>query len=260
MEHTTPYAAHRRASNRAVDWAGDRAYYFKKTQLKPHLKQQWCIPKDSNGEFVARMEDILETYALPYDPQIPLICMDEQPCQLLDHAREPMPMKPGTPRREDYEYVRERTCSIFVFTEPLRGWRHMEATKHRAKIDWAHQIDRLLSEFYLETEKIRLVMDNLNTHLIGSLYQAFPTEKARNLAKRLEIHYTPKHGSWLNIAEIELSVMTRQCLSRRSPSLSQLNVQLSAWERDRNQSTKFIDWHFTTSQARGKLKHLYPKL
>lgn len=206
------------------------------------------------------MEDILETYALPYNPQIPLICMDEQPVQLLSEKLESIKMKPGMPRREDYEYVREGTCSIFVFTEPLKGWRHIEAIKQRTRIDWAHQIEQLLTEFYPEAEKIRLVMDNLNTHTIGSLYQAFSAEKARSLAKRLEIHYTPKHGSWLNIAEIELSVVTRQCMDRKIPSIEVLNTHLSAWETARNKSSKCIDWHFTTEHARGKLKHLYPNL
>ena len=224
------------------------------------MNKQWCIPKDYNGEFVARMEDILDTYSLPYDPEIPLICMDEQPCQLLDDVVEPIPMKPGQPRKEDYEYERKGTCSIFVFTEPLAGWRHIEATPRRTKLDWAHQIERLLSEFFPNTQKIRLVMDNLNTHATGSLYQAFPAEKARALAKRLEIHYTPKHGSWLNIAEIELSVVTQQCLDRRIPDIETLNSLLSAWETNRNDCSKHINWHFSTEQARGKLKHLYPNL
>jgi hypothetical protein len=206
------------------------------------------------------MEDILDIYALPYDPKIPLICMDEQPVQLLGQVIEPIPMKPGKSQREDYEYKREGTCSIFVFTEPLKGWRHIEATKQRTKIDWAHQIDQLFSTFYPEAERIRLVMDNLNTHTLASLYQAFPAKKARNLAKRLEIHYTPVHGSWLNIAEIELSAVTQQCLSRRIPSIEILNSQLSAWEKSRNNSAKHVYWHFTTEQARGKLKHLYPNL
>ena len=209
---------------------------------------------------MARMEDILDVYALPYDPAIPLICMDEQPCQLLDDVVKPIAMKPGQPRKEDYEYERKGTCSIFVFTEPLAGWRHIEATKQRTKLDWANQIERLLDEFYPEANKVRLVMDNLNTHNIGSLYQAFPADKARSLAKRLEIHYTPKHGSWLNIAEIELSVVTQQCLNRRIPDIDFLNEQLSLWEKGRNNSSKYVNWHFTTDKARGKLKHLYPKL
>ena len=206
------------------------------------------------------MEDILDTYALPYDSAIPLICMDEQPCQLLDHRIKPLPMKPGKAQYEDYEYVRKGTCNIFIFSEPLKGWRHIEATERRTMIDWAHQIDRLLTEYYPEAERIRLVMDNLNTHKLGSLYQAFPADKARSLAKRLEIHYTPKHGSWLNIAEIELSTVTKQCLSRRIPSIHALNSELAAWKRDRNNSSKHIDWHFKTEDARGKLKHLYPNL
>ncbi|MDL2318628.1 IS630 family transposase [Eubacteriales bacterium OttesenSCG-928-A19] len=187
------------------------------------MKKQWCIPKDYNGEFVARMEDILETYALPYDPHIPLICMDEQLCQLLGDKLDPIPMKPGQPLLEDYEYVREGTCCLFIFTEPLKGWRHREATKRRTRLDWAHQVEQLLTKHYPDADCVRLVMDNLNTHTIVSLYQAFPAEKARALAKRLEIHYTPKHGSWLNIAEIELSVVTRQCLSRRIPDMNILN-------------------------------------
>jgi hypothetical protein len=224
------------------------------------LKKQWCIPKDYNGEFVARMEDILDTYALPYDPQVPLICMDEQPFQLLDDVIKPLPMKQGCPRREDYEYERKGTCSIFVFTEPLKGWRHIEATARRTKIDWAHQVEQLLTVYFPEAERIRLVMDNLNTHTIGSLYQAFPAEKARNLAKRLEFHYTPKHGSWLNIAEIELSVVTRQCLGKRIPDMETLNATLSAWEKYRNNAVRHIDWHFSSLDARVKLKHLYPNL
>jgi len=206
------------------------------------------------------MEDILDIYAMPYDPKIPLICMDEQPCQLLGHIIEPIAMKPGRPYREDYEYKREGTCSIFVFTEPLKGWRHVEATKQRTKLDWAKQIDQLLNVFYPDAKLIRLVLDNLNTHTIGALYQAFPAEYARNLAKRLDLHYTPKHGSWLNIAEIELSAVTLQCLDKRIPDIESLNSKLSAWKKSRNSSKKHVDWHFSTEQARGKLKHLYPKL
>jgi len=204
------------------------------------------------------MEDVLEVYGLPYDPEIPLICMDEQPYQLLNHSRKPIPMKPGKPLKEDYEYVRNGTCSIFVFTEPLVGWRHVCARERRTKIDWALMIQELLEVYYPHAKRIRLVMDNLNTHSVGSLYEAFPPELALNLAKRLEIHYTPKHGSWLNIAEIELNVMTMQCLSRRISDLVQLNLQLSAWKDHRNAATKLVSWHFSTVQARGKLISLYP--
>lgn len=206
------------------------------------------------------MEDVLEAYALPYDEKIPLICMDEKPYQLLDEKLKPLPMKPGKSQKQDYEYIRNGMCSIFVFTEPLAGWRHVCAKEHRTKVDWASQIKELLEVHYPTAEKVRLVMDNLNTHTIGSLYEAFPPAQALALAKRLEIHYTPKHGSWLNIAEIELNVLTMQCLDRRIPSIVELNRHLAAWETSRNHSTKHVDWHFTTQQARDKLKWLYPKL
>ena len=204
------------------------------------------------------MEDILEVYALPYDEEIPLICMDEQPCQLLGEKLEPLPMLTGKSRKEDYEYVRKGACSIFVFTEPLKGWRHVHASERRTRLDWALHIEELLDIFYPHKTKIRLVMDNLNTHSIASLYEAFPAEKALRLAKRLEIHYTPKHGSWLNIAEIELNVMTLQCLGRRIPTIELLNDELSAWEHLRNSSQKSVDWQFSTAKARDKLKSLYP--
>lgn len=206
------------------------------------------------------MEDVLEVYALPYDKNIPLVCMDEQPCQLLDEKLAPLPMRTGQTKKEDYEYVRNGTCSIFVFTEPLAGWRHVHAGKRRTKVDWAMHIEELLDVYYPNAEKVRLVMDNLNTHSIGSLYEAFEPEKALRLAQRLEIHHTPKHGSWLNIAEIELNVMTLQCLGRRIPNIDLLNHELSAWEQQRNASQKSVVWHFTTTMARDKLKCLYPKI
>lgn len=206
------------------------------------------------------MEDVLEVYALPHDEKIPLICMDEKPYQLLGEKLEPLPMGPGSPQKQDYEYIRNGVCSIFVFTEPLAGWRHVCAKEQRTKVDWAYQIKELLEVHYPMAEKVRLVMDNLNTHTIGSLYEAFPPAQALALARRLEIHYTPKHGSWLNIAEIELNVLTMQCLDRRIPSIVELNRHLVAWETSRNHTTKRVDWHFTTQQARDKLKWLYPKL
>ena len=206
------------------------------------------------------MEDILEVYSLPYDKNIPLICMDEQPFQMLGEKYESRPMEAGIPAKEDYEYVRCGSCSIFMFTEPLVGWRHVQATEHRTKIDWALQIKELLDVYYPNADRIRLVMDNLNTHAISSLYEAFPPDEALRLAKRLEIHHTPKHGSWLNIAEIELSVMTSQCLKRRIPDLTTLNQQLSAWESSRNFGQKTVQWQFTTADARRKLRWLYPKI
>jgi len=224
------------------------------------LKKQWCIPVKSSSEFVARMEDILETYALPFDPEVPLICMDEQPIQLLADTRPPVPMKSGKVRREDYEYERKGTCCLFLFTEPLAGWRHVRVSERRTKSDWAKRVRELLEVHYPKAKRIRLVMDNLNTHTISSLYETFPPEVALSLAKRLEIHYTPKHGSWLNIAEIELSALTSQCLHRRIGSMEQLQRETTAWNVDRNQAQKSVQWHFTTEQARGKLKHLYPEI
>lgn len=204
------------------------------------------------------MEDVLEVYTRPYDEDFPVVCMDEKPYQLLDEVRNPIPMKPGDVKKLDNEYKRNGTCSIFVFTEPLVGWRHTCARERRTKKDWAEQVRVLLDEHYPDVPKVCLVMDNLNTHNISSLYEAFPPKKARRLASRLEIHYMPKHGSWLNIAEIELSVLERQCLGRRIPSLDLLNHEISAWNIDRNNAVKAVDWHFTTSDARIKLKHLYP--
>jgi hypothetical protein len=200
--------------SRVVHTAGGQqrngSAHVKKTELKPHLKKQWCIPAQYNGEFVARMEDILEVYALPYDENIPMVCMDEQLYQLLDEKLQPVPMRPAKVRKEDYEYVRCGTCSIFIFTEPLAGWRHVYASERRTKKDWAWQVHELLYLHYPNAKRIRLIMDNLNTHAISSLYETFPPDTALEMAKRLEIHYTPKHGSWLNIAEIELNAMTAQ--------------------------------------------------
>jgi len=205
------------------------------------------------------MEDVLAVYARPYDENRPVVCMDEKPYQFVSLSRNPIPMKPGSPQREDYEYIRLGTCSIFIFTEPLSGWRHAQASLQRTKKDWALQIRWLLDEQYPEAEKIVLVMDNLNTHTISSLYETFPPEEAFRLAQRLEIHYTPVHGSWLNIAEIELSAMAAQCLGqRRIPGLKTLNEELAAWHTQRNQSQKGVDWQFTAPDARIKLKRLYP--
>jgi hypothetical protein len=205
------------------------------------------------------MEDVLDVYARPVDPARPVVCMDEKPYQLHADARAPIPAAPGRDRREDSEYVRHGTCSIFVWVEPLRGWRHVDAHPHRTKIDWAHQVDRLLSVDYPDAESVVLVMDNLNTHTLGSLYEAFEPVKARSLAARLEIHHTPKHGSWLNIAEIELAALTRQCLDRRIADLDVLNHELTAWQDTVNADQRQVNWHFTTGDARIKLRHLYPE-
>jgi hypothetical protein len=204
------------------------------------------------------MEDVLAVYARPYDPRRPVVCMDEKPYQLLGHAREPVPAVPGRDRREDHEYRRLGTCSIFCWVEPLRGWRHVDASEQRTKIDWARQVERLLTGDYPDADQVVLVMDNLNTHTIASLYEAFEPAKAFALAQRLEIHHTPKHGSWLNIAEIELSRLTRQCLDRRIDDLDTLNHELTAWQHDTNTDQRQVDWQFTTADARIKLRHLYP--
>lgn len=204
------------------------------------------------------MEDVLAVYCRPYDPMRPVVCMDEKPYQLLGHARDPIPARPARDRLVDSEYVRAGTCSIFCWVEPLRGWRRVDAPPRRTKVDWARQVQRMLTCDYPEAETVVLVMDNLNTHGIGSLYAAFDPETAFALAQRLEIHHTPRHGSWLNIAEIELSALTRQCLDRRIEDLTVLNAELAAWQQQTNTDQRQVDWHFTTGDARVKLRHLYP--
>lgn len=204
------------------------------------------------------MEDILDLYCQPYDPECPVICMDEKPYQLLGEVRDPIAMEPGKPRKIDSEYIRKGTCSIFVYCEPLTGWGSAHGRERRTKVDWAEEIRWLLEEVYPQAEKIRLVSDNLNTHVISSLYEAFPAPQARALAKRLEMHHTPKHGSWLNVAEIQISVLSRQCLCRRIPELDLLNRELSAWNLSHAAAQNPVDWHFTTDDARIKLKYLYP--
>lgn len=205
------------------------------------------------------MEDVLEVYHRPYDPAVPVVCMDEKPYQLVGHVRAPVPARPGSDRKEDSEYVRHGTCSIFVWAEPLAGRRRVIARQRRTRIDWAAEIDQLLSVDYPDAARVVLVMDNLNTHTLGSLYEAFAPDKARTLASRLEIHYTPKHGSWLNIAEIELSALTRQCLGRRIDDLDLLSTELAAWQAATNADERQVDWQFATTDARIKLRHLYPQ-
>lgn len=220
----------------------------------------WCIAKGEDAAFVAAMEDILDLYCLPYDAQYPVVCMDEKPYQLLGEVREPIPMTPGRVKKVDAEYVRNGTCSIFIFGEPLTGWVDAHAREHRTKVDWAHEICWLLDEVYPDAKRVRLVSDNLNTHVISSLYEAFPASKARALTKRLEMHHTPKHGSWLNVAEIFISILARQCLCRRIAKLSILNRELRAWSSSKNAASCPIDWQFSTQDARIKLKRLYPSV
>lgn len=207
------------------------------------------------------MEDILEVYSRPYDEKYPVVCMDEKPVQLLAEARNGITSQSTGIRYQDNEYVRNGTCSIFLFTEPLASWRYSEAKEQRTRIDWAESIKWLLDEQYPDAEQVILVCDNLNTHNIASLYEAFPPAEALRLAKRLEIHHTPKHGSWLDIAEIELSALGNQCLSkRRISNVKELNEELSAWNTERNTAQRGVNWQFTTADARIKLKHLYPIL
>jgi hypothetical protein len=205
------------------------------------------------------MEDVLELYEAPYDPDRPVICMDETSKQLLGETRIPIAASPGQPRRIDYEYERQGTADLFVFTEPLGNWRCVEVTQTRTRIDWAEQMKNLVDVYYPQATTIRVVMDNLNTHSLGSLYEAFPPEEARRIAEKLEIHYTPKHGSWLNIAEIELRVLTVQCLKRRIPNVEILRREVQAWEAERNASDAEVDWQFTSDDARIHLKQLYPR-
>ncbi len=204
------------------------------------------------------MEDVLDVYERPYDPDIPVVCMDEKPYHLLGEARGPLPMRPGDDQKIDSEYVRNGTCSIFAFIEPLGGKHHASVREHRTAADWAEEIKYLSDVMYPDAEKIVLVMDNLNTHKAASLYKKFPAAEARRIIKRLELHYTPKHGSWLDIAEIELNVMTRQCLSRRIDDIGRLRTELAAWEVERNSIAAKVNWQFRTPDARIKLQSLYP--
>jgi hypothetical protein len=232
--------------------------------LSPHLKEQWCIPPEQNAEFCWHMEDVLDVYTRPYDPRFPQVCFDERPVQLVADGRPPLPPRPtteeheGTPLRQDYEYERKGTANLFLWYEPLQSRRHVEVSEHRCRDDWAQCIKRLVDESYPEAEKIVLVMDNLNIHSPASLYVAFEPHEAKRLADKLEIHYTPKHGSWLDMAEIELAILSSQCLDRRIPDTDLLKTEVAAWEVQRNETATAVKWRFTTADARIKLKHLYP--
>jgi hypothetical protein len=218
------------------------------------------IPPAADAEFVACMEEVLETYAQPYEPLFPVVCMDEQPVQLLQETRSPIPATADHPRRVDYEYERAGTASVFLFCEPLAGWRQVTARPRRTKVDWAVEVEELLRTRYAAAEKVVLVCDNLNTHTKGAFYEAFGPAKARELARRVEFRYTPKHGSWLNVAECELSVLTRACLAdRRVATIERLREEAAAWHRRTNDKQRGVDWQFKVADARTKLKSLYPK-
>ena len=213
-----------------------------------------------SAEFVACMEDVLDLYAEPYDPKRPKVCFDETSKQLVAETRSPIRPKPGRRERFDYEYQRNGTRNLFMLCEPLAGWRHVAVTERRTMVDFAHQMRWLVDEAYPEAEKIRVVLDNLNTHRPASLYQAFEPAEARRVLKRLEFHYTPKHGSWLNMAEIEFSIFSKQCLDRRIGNEEILQREIAALEAQRNQAQATIDWRFSTGDARIKLQHLYPSV
>jgi DDE superfamily endonuclease len=218
------------------------------------------LPPKANAGFVAAMEDVLEVYARPYDPRRPQVCFDEGGKQLIGDVRPPLPLRPGQPRRQDYEYERHGTANLFLAFEPLAGTRRVEVTERRTNQDFARVIRRLVDEWYPEAEKIILVLDNLSTHTPAALYEAFAPAEARRLVERIEWHYTPRHGSWLNVAEVELSVLARQCLDRRIPDRATLRREVAAWEQSRNAAVVQVDWQFTTADARVKLKRLYPTI
>lgn len=212
------------------------------------------------AEFVWRMEDVLDVYARPYDPERPQVCFDELPVQLIAETRHPLPPKPGRPERFDYEYKRNGTRNLFFFFQPLAGWRHVLITEHRTKIDYAQAMRHLVDDLFPEADVVVVVQDNLNTHTPAALYEAFEPAEAKRILDRLEFHYTPKHGSWLNMVEIELSVLTEQCLDGRIPDDEALQREVKAWETERNERRATVNWRFGTSDARVKLERLYPNL
>jgi transposase len=216
------------------------------------------IPPGQSGEFVARMEDVLEVYHRRRDPRRPLVCVDEVPVQLVGESRTPLPPEPGRPARYDYEYVRNGTANVFMAFQPLVGWRAVQVTERRAAKDFAELLRWLVEDLHADAAKVVLVTDNLNTHTTGCLYEAFEPGRARAIAERIEWHYTPKHGSWLNMAEIELAALSKQCLGRRIGSAEELRRQVAAWEAERNECGVEAKWQFTTAEARVKLYRLYP--
>jgi hypothetical protein len=216
------------------------------------------LPREANADYVCAMEDVLEVYHRPYDSRRPVVCVDEASKQLVADVTPPVAMQPGQPARQDYEYVRCGTTNLFMVFEPLAGWRRVQVTPQRTQTDMAALLKALADDDYAHADKIVLVMDNLNTHKLAVLYQAFPPAEARRLGERFEVHYTPKHASWLNMAETELSVLTRQCLDRRMDDAMAVQSEVAAWEHGRNETKVRVDWQFTTADARIKLKRLYP--
>lgn len=232
---------------------------LEENELKPWRKDMWCIPR-VDGEFVARMEDVLDLYAEPPDTARPVVCFDESPTQLTGEARAPQAANPGQPQRYDYEYRRNGTANLFIFLDVQRSWRHVKVTDQRTALDFAQCMRELVDVHYAQAERIRVVMDNLSTHTAGALYTAFPPQEARRILQRLEFHFTPKHASWLNMVEIEIGVLRRQCLDRRIGDRAQLQAEVAAWERERNASGARIRWMFTAAKARAKMGRAYPPL
>jgi DDE superfamily endonuclease len=221
------------------------------------LKEEWCLPTVS-PEFVWRMEDVLDLYAEPYDPAYPVVCFDESPYQMISETRVPVPVEHGKPARIDYEYKREGTCNLFMFFQPLGGWRHVEVTARRTAKDYAQCMKDLVDVHYPDAVLISVVQDNLNTHTGAALYEAFAPAEARRILDKLDFRYTPKHGSWLNMAEVEIGVVLGQCLDQRIPDMATVRRKVSRWERRRNTAKAMVNWRFTTTKAREKLKRLYP--
>jgi transposase len=230
-----------------------------KHEIKPWLKEQWCIP-EVDAEYVLRMEDLLDLYNQPYDPKSPVVCFDERPYPLLANARESLPAQPGQLLRYDYEYKRNGCVNLFAMIQPDQGWRHVEVTQRRTKKDFAIQIKKLVDVHFKDADVIRLVVDNLNIHSPAALYEMFKPSEARRIVQKLEFHYTPKHASWLNQVEIELSVLSRQCLERRIPDVETLSHEIATWEKERNEKKIGINWRFTTTDARNKMGRLYPDI
>lgn len=226
-------------------------------ELKPWQKRMWCIPK-VDAEFVARMEDVLDVYGDCCDVSDPVVCFDETPVQLVEETRTPRKAEPGKPARYDYEYRRKGVANVFGFFDPGRGWRHAKVTEHKTKVDFAECMRDLVDEHYPDTARIRVVLDNLSTHRPAALYDAFPPEEARRILRRLEFHYTPKHGSWLNMVEMEFGIMNKQCLDRRIPDMDTLATELSHWERRRNAEGATVNWRFSIGDARAKFAWVYP--
>jgi transposase len=232
---------------------------FKKKRIKPWQYKQWCIP-EVDAAFICQMEDVLDLYEEDWDSEYPIVCLDEKPYQLLDHTRTPLPMKPGKPKREDYTYKRNGTCNLFILFSPQAGWRHVKVTKQRTAKDYAECVKDLVDMHFPDAKRIRIVQDNLNTHKGASLYKRYPAEEARRIYKKVEFHYTPKHASWLNMAEIEIHVLGKQCTDRRISDMEILEREIAPWEEERNHCEAVIDWQFTTEKARDKFEKAYDNI